>query len=147
MRIFISLSCQQVAPSCYRKNAMPVQSPKTDRGRVSKTRKSTVGLIVLEPRTSVKCVLCRVLLYMLEPRLLVECVISSKYVGFLHLISIFFLAKLHRADRAGLSAGFQVVATRLRDSVYIEIPSTVFKIQLVDFLFVLEFLFSVYLSK
>lgn len=120
---------------------------KNDRGRVLKTRKSTVGLIVMEPRTSVKCVLCRVLLYMLEPRLLVECVISSKYVGFLHLISIFFLAKLHRADRAGLSAGFQVVATRLRDSVYIEIPSTVFKIQLVDFLFVLEFLFSVYLSK
>lgn len=57
-------------------NAYP--KSKTDRGRVLKTRKSTVGLIVMEPRTSVKCVLCRVLLNMLEPCLLVECVISSK---------------------------------------------------------------------
>lgn len=57
-------------------NACP--KSKNDRGRVLKTRKSTVGLIVMEPRTSVKCVLCRVLLNMLEPCLLVECVISSK---------------------------------------------------------------------
>lgn len=57
-------------------NACP--KSKNDRGRVLKTRKSTVGLIVMEPRTSVKCVLCRVLLNMLEPCLLVERVISSK---------------------------------------------------------------------